>query len=131
MNTILNSNGRLIGYNTDGNGAMTALQENGVSTDEAKMVLLGAGGAAKAIAYQSVQDVKELVILNRTPDKTKKLAEMLQKKFDTKVNGGTLSSEVLKQELETADILINSTSVGMHLNANCSPVPEDLLRSDL
>ena len=52
---------------------MIALQENGVDSEEKKMLLLGAGGAAKAIAYQAAQDVEELVILNRTPEKAKKL----------------------------------------------------------
>jgi shikimate dehydrogenase len=131
VNTILSNNGRLIGYNTDGNGAMIALQENGVCTEETKLVLLGAGGAAKAIAYQAAQDVKELVILNRTPDKAKKLAEMIPKSFGAKIKGGVLSSELLKKELETGDILINSTSVGMHPNVDRSPVPADLLSSDL
>lgn len=131
VNTILSNNGRLIGYNTDGNGAMIALQENGVCPEEKKLVLLGAGGAAKAIAYQAAQDVKELVILNRTPDKAKKLAEMIPKSFGAKVKGDMLSLDVLKQELETVDILINSTSVGMHPNVDRSSVPTDFLRSDL
>jgi len=131
VNTVLNNNGRLIGYNTDGNGAMIALQENGVYPEEKKMLLLGAGGAAKAIAYQAAQDVEELVILNRTAEKAKKLAEVLRKEFDKKVKGGTLSSEVLEEELETTDILVNATAVGMHPDVDSSPVPSDLLRSDL
>jgi shikimate dehydrogenase len=131
VNTILSNQGKLIGYNTDGNGAMIALQENGVYPEEKKLVLLGAGGAAKAIAYHAAQDVDELVILNRTPEKAKKLADMLRKSFGNKVKGGTLSSTVLKDELETADILVNATSVGMHPNVNSSPVPSSLLRRDL
>jgi len=130
VNTVLNNQGKLIGYNTDGRGAMIALQENGVYPAEKKMVLLGAGGAAKAIAYQAAQDVEELVILNRTPEKAKKLAEAL-KSFGAKVKGGTLSSEVLKQELPTTDILVNATSAGMHPDVDSSPVPSDLLHSNL
>ena len=131
VNTVLNNNGRLIGYNTDGNGAMIALQENGVYLKEKKLVLIGAGGTAKAIAYQAAQDVEELVILNRTPEKAKKLAEMLQKSFGKKVKGAALSSEVLEEELETTDILVNATSVGMDPDVNSSPVPLSLLRRDL
>jgi shikimate dehydrogenase len=130
VNTVLNNQGRLIGYNTDGRGAMIALQENGVYPAEKKMVLLGAGGAAKAIAYQAAPDVKELVILNRTSEKARKLAEAL-KSFGAKVKAGTLSSEVLKQELPTTDILVNSTSAGMHPEVDSSPVPSDLLHSNL
>jgi shikimate dehydrogenase len=131
VNTILNNQGKLIGYNTDGNGAMRALKENGISPDGKKMLILGAGGAAKAIAYQAAQEVEELVILNRTSEKAEKLAELLRKKFGKKVKGGALSAEVLKKELKTTDILINATSVGMHPDVNRSPVPSDLLRSDL
>ena len=131
VNTILNNQENLIGYNTDGSGAMIALQENGVYPEKKKMLLLGAGGAAKAIAYYAVQDVEELVILNRTPKKAEQLAEPLRKEFGKKVRGGALSLEILKKELETTDILVNSTSVGMHPNVNTSPVPSDLLRHDL
>ena len=130
VNTVLCNQGKLIGYNTDGSGAMIALQENGVYPEEKKLVLLGAGGAAKAIAYQAAQDVEELVILNRTPEKAKKLAESL-KSFGAKVKGGTLSPEVLKTELSTADILVNATSMGMHPDIDSNPVPSDILRSDL
>jgi shikimate dehydrogenase len=131
VNTILNDKGKLIGYNTDGKGAMIALKENGISTEEKKMLLLGAGGAAKAIAYQAAHEVEELVILNRTSEKAEKLAEVLRKKFGKKMEGGKLSAEVLKEELKTTDILVNATSVGMNPDVNMSPVPSDLLRSGL
>jgi shikimate dehydrogenase len=131
VNTILNNQGKLVGYNTDGKGAMIALKENGTYPEEKKMLLLGAGGAAKAIAFQAAQEVEELVILNRTSEKAERLAELLCKKFGKKVKGGALSAEVLEEELKTADILVNATSVGMHPDVNMSPVPLDLLRSDL
>lgn len=130
VNTILCNHGRLIGYNTDGTGAMIALQENGVDFEEKKMVILGAGGAAKAIAYQATQDVGELVILNRTAGKAKKLAEML-KGLGAKVKAGTLSLDNLNEELCTTNILINATSAGMYPNIESSPVPSGLLHSDL
>jgi len=131
VNTILSNHGKLIGYNTDGNGAMIALQENGVDPEGKKIVLLGAGGAAKAIAYHAAQDVDELVILNRSPEKAIKLDEALPQSFRKKVKTGRLSFTVLKEELKEADILINATSVGMHPNVDISPVPSSLLRCDL
>jgi shikimate dehydrogenase len=130
VNTVLCKNGKLIGYNTDGRGAISALQENGVYTEEKKMVILGAGGAAKAIAYQASQDLSELVILNRTHEKAKKLAESI-KSFGVKVKIGTLSHEIMRTEMPTTDILVNATSLGMHPKSGCSPVPSDILRSDL
>ena len=131
VNTILNDQGILTGFNTDGVGAMIALQENDVFTEGKKLLLLGAGGAGKAIAFQAAQEVEELVILNRTSEKAEMLAEVLGKKFGRKVNGGTLSPEILKEEMQTTDILVNATSVGMHPNVNRSPVPPGLLRPDL
>ena len=131
VNTILNNQGKLVGYNTDGKGAMIALQENGVSSEKKKLVLLGAGGAAQAIAHEAAQDVNDLIILNRNAEKAKKLVNSLPKNLDASVKSGPLSSNVLEQELETADILINATSVGMHPNIESSPVPFELLRSDL
>jgi len=95
------------------------------------MLLLGAGGAAKAIAFQAAQEVEELVILNRTSEKAEKLAEVLRREFGKRVKGGALSAEVLKKEMKDADILVNATSVGMHPDVNRSLVPSDLLRSDL
>ncbi len=131
VNTILNNKGKLIGFNTDGTGAMIALQKNGVSPVGKKFVLLGAGGAGKAIAFQAAQDVEELVILNRTSEKAEMLAEVLHKKFGKKVKGGALSSEILKEELRDADILVNATSVGMHPDVNRNIVPKSSLRPDL
>jgi shikimate dehydrogenase len=131
VNTILCNKEQLIGYNTDGKGAIFAMQNNSVFPENKKLVLLGAGGAGKAIAYQVAQDVGELVILNRTRQKAEKLAELIRKNFNKKVKGQSLTSSTLKEELEMADILINSTSVGMYPNVEYSPVPSDMLRSDL
>ena len=130
VNTILNERGKLFGYNTDGKGAMIALQENCVDSEE-KMLLVGAGGAAKAIAFQTAQETEELVILNRTEEKAKQLANLINKTFGTKVKGKILSAEVLKEELETTNVLVNATSVGMSPDADASPVPADLLHSGL
>jgi shikimate dehydrogenase len=131
VNTVLNDGGRLVGFNTDGIGAMRALKENGVSLNGRKLLLLGAGGAAKAIAFQAAQEVEELVVLNRTFEKAEKLAEALRKNFGKKVRGGAFSSEFLKEEIKDADILVNATSVGMHPDVNKSPVPRTQLRPSL
>ena len=131
VNTILNDGGKLVGFNTDGIGAMRALQENGISPEEKKILLLGAGGAAKAIAFQAAQEVKELVILNRTSEKAERLTEVLRREFGKKVKGGALSSEILKEEVKDVDILVNATSVGMHPDVNRNLVPKSSLRPDL
>lgn len=131
VNTILNDRGRLVGFNTDGIGAMRALKENGVFLGGKKLLLLGAGGAGEAIAFQAAQEVEELVVLNRNSEKAEKVAKILRKKFGKKVKSGAISSEFLKEEMKDTDILVNATSVGMHPDVNRSLVPRTLLRPSL
>jgi len=131
VNTILNDEGRLEGYNTDGIGALKALTENGITPNGKKLLLLGAGGAGKAIAFHAAQKVEELIILNRTPQKAKKLAEVLRKEFNKRIDGSELSTEIIEEELKDTDILVNATYVGMHPNIDQSLVSPSLLRPDL
>jgi len=130
-NTVLNKDGVLLGFNTDGVGALKALRENGVTLSEKKVLLLGAGGAAKAIAFSLAEEIGELAILNRAAEKAKKLAETLGRMFNKKVVGGTLSSDAITKNLQDSDVLINATSVGMYPKANQSIVAPQWLRSDL
>ena len=130
-NTILNKDGKLSGFNTDGVGALKALRENGVALSEKKVLLLGAGGAAKAIAFSLAKEVGELVVLNRAAEKAKELAETLGRMFNKKIVGGSLSSDAIAKNLRDSDVLINATSVGMHPEANQSIVAPQWLRSDL
>ncbi|MCW4051778.1 MAG: shikimate dehydrogenase [Candidatus Bathyarchaeota archaeon] len=130
VNTILNLGKELVGYNTDGSGALEALRDNSVSLNGKKMLLLGAGGAGKAIAFQLSQELEELVILNRNAKKAENLAEVLRKK-QKKILGNILSAKLVRHELKDSDILVNATSVGMHPQAGQSLVPRRLLRPDL
>jgi len=131
VNTIRHKNGKLFGFNTDGVGALKALKENGVQPRGRKVLLLGAGGAARAIAYTLVKEADELVILNRTIKQAEELAKLLTKVHKKQVTGGALSPSLIQQHLQDSDILINATSVGMKPNANLSPVPPEFLRSNL
>lgn len=130
-NTILNKEGILSGFNTDGVGALKALRENGTELSDKKVLLLGAGGAAKAIAFSLAQEVGELVILNRTADKAKKLAKALSEISDKEVVGGALHTDAILTNLQDSDILINATNVGMHPEYNQSIIASRWLRSDL
>jgi shikimate dehydrogenase len=130
-NTILNDNGRLLGFNTDGVGALKAMRENGVELDGKKLLLLGAGGAAKAIAFSLAKEVGELVILNRVSEKAKELAEALSATYGKKVVGEALSPSVIQKSLQDAHIVINATSVGMHPHVSQSLVAPQWLKPDL
>lgn len=130
-NTILNDAGKLLGFNTDGIGAIRALEENGVKIEGKKMLLLGAGGAAKAIAFSAAEHLDELVILNRNVGKAKGIAEGLRRKFNKKITADSLSQDAIKENLKNSDILVNATSVGMHPNENQSLIAKEWLKPDI
>jgi shikimate dehydrogenase len=122
VNTIVNDDGVLTGFNTDCGGALKALEE--VTTlGGKKAVLIGSGGAASAIAVGLKANDVKLVVLNRTEDKARKLAK--------KVNAEGFGGLKKLSEISSADILINATSVGMSPKANESLIPKDLLHNRL
>jgi len=131
VNTVLNAYGKLLGFNTDGVGALRALEENGVKTKGKRILLLGAGGAGRAIAFQLAQEADELVILNRDVNKARLLADTLRRKFNKDVVGDSLLPSTLKDWIKDVDVLINATSVGMHPHQDKTPVDKSLLRPEL
>lgn len=131
VNTVLRTGDKLIGYNTDCIGALEALREAGVNLEGMKAVILGAGGAARAVAFAVAPKVKELVILNRTVTKAESLSRDLKRRLGVDVRFGGLSEVEKEEELKDADLLINATSVGMKPNENLSPVSPNLLKPDL
>ena len=130
-NTIVNKKGRLFGFSTDGIGAIKALQENGVDLSSSKVLLLGAGGAGRAIAFSILDKVEDLVVLNRDPAKIKNLEFDLKLKFNKNIHFGLLSENSLKKNLRSSDVLINATNIGMKPNSNLSIINPKLLTSDL
>jgi shikimate dehydrogenase len=131
VNTVKNEDGKLFGFNTDGVGAMAALRENGVEIKGKKIMLLGAGGAARAIGFALAEQAGELSILNRSIQPAAELADLLYKKFNSKVFAYTLSSLTVKGNLVDADLLINATSVGMKPNDCETLVSPRMLKPDL
>ena len=74
--------------------------------------MLGAGGAARAIAYTMAKEADELAVLNRTVKPAQDLAKLLEKIANKKIVAGSLSPKEIQQNLQDSDILINATSVG-------------------
>jgi len=131
VNTILNKENLLFGFNTDGVGAVKALKENGVELKGRKVLLLGAGGAARAIAYAMAKEADELAVLNRTVKQAQELAKLLEKSVSKKIAFGSLSPSDIQMNLQDSDVLINATSVGMKPHPEESPIPPKLLRRNL
>ena len=133
VNTILNRNGKLIGYTTDGIGVLNALKYNGIDPKGKKVVILGAGGAARSASYALSEVAGELVILNRTIERARNLASKVRKLIGSHVNvkWDGLTEESLRREVREADILINATPVGMSPNVNGTLVEKRLLHPDM
>lgn len=138
VNTVINVDGICTGYNTDWLGILMpianlfAVKELDINNPKEflknkKVVILGAGGAAKAASYAVLQAGGELAILNRTIEKAEKIKENLVKNFpQSKINIGSLDDKV---KIEMADIIINCTSVGLLDSENC-PIDTKSLNSN-
>jgi len=132
VNTIVNNIGKLTGLNTDGMGAVRALKDNEGEPKDKKVVIIGAGGACRAISYSIAKEKpKELIIINRTVEKASEIAKSIKEKIDVNVKSLQLKPENLKAELKDADIVINSTSVGMSPNVNETVIPKEFLHNNM
>lgn len=136
-NTVVNDNGVLTGTITDGIGAMQALKDEGVEYVGKKMVVIGAGGAATAIQVQAALDgVRELTIFNLDDEffaRGEETVKKLRERTDCIVNIYHLEDHAkLKEELDSADILIDSSSCGMKPLEDVVALPDkSYLRPDL
>ena len=133
VNTIVNDDGVLTGYNTDATGFLQALLERGVEPREKNVVILGAGGASRAISFILAERGAHLVILNRLLelDWAEELASRISQVFTREVEALELNGKNLAKVLAKADILVNATSVGMSPNIGETPIPAKLLKPGL
>ncbi|GAH38520.1 unnamed protein product, partial [marine sediment metagenome] len=131
VNTIVNDEGVLKGYNTDATGFLQALLERDVEPKGKNVVILGAGGASRGISFILAERGANLVILNRTWDKARECVSRISQVFEKKVEALELSEKNLVGVLGDADILVNATSVGMSPNINETAFPSKLLKSGL
>jgi shikimate dehydrogenase len=113
VNTVVVREGRFHGYNTDGIGALRALEEAGARLDEQTVLQLGVGGAGRAIAYSLAQHAKSIQLMNRTLSKAKRLERLLRRRFGTEVTSSLLSRTDINASLPEADIIVNTSSMGM------------------
>ncbi|MFC1616616.1 shikimate dehydrogenase [Candidatus Margulisiibacteriota bacterium] len=124
VNTIVNTRGSLKGYNTDGMGFIESLSsEYKVNVENKKIVIIGAGGAAKSIAFTLINNnISELTIINLFLDQAESLKTNLLKYSNIKIKALLSQDSSIYQELNSADIVINATPIGMEPNVNASPI---------
>ncbi|MCE8424789.1 MAG: shikimate dehydrogenase [Candidatus Methanoperedens sp.] len=126
VNTVDFKNG-IAGYNTDGIGARMALSRKGIDINGKKVLILGAGGAARAIAFQLAKDGASVTIVNRTIGRAEALAKDVSKVG--RVQASSFDDPVTI--IRDSDILINSTSVGMSPDVSETIVTSDMMHSNL
>lgn len=134
VNTIHYQNGKWIGYNTDGVGFLRSLQEDGgIDPKGALILLLGAGGAARAVAVQlGLAGAREIIIANRTRSKAEALADELSEKIlETRYRAVGFTELEILEEMRTAKILINATPIGMiSYEGNSFPIRREWIRQE-
>lgn len=125
VNTIVNDGGRLTGYNTDGIGYVRSLKaEAAPELQDTRILVLGAGGAARGIIHSLLKErPAELIVANRTPDKAVQLAE----EWSTLGPIRGIGLEEAPSFIEGTDLVINTTSIGMHPKVDGTPFSADLL----
>ncbi len=125
VNTIVNENGLLTGYNTDVTGLIRMIEEDGNFDIKGKTAMvIGAGGAARATGVALLEEgVSELYLLNRTVDKAENLVAEWKEHYPlTSIYAGSLDSESYKSYIGSVDLLIDTTPRGMEPNIDVPPV---------
>lgn len=130
INTVINENGRLIGLGTDGPGALKALLDAGVLLDGKNVLMLGAGGAARAIAFTIIRNTAlgKLLLLDVNENMLHGLMSDLKVGTTACIESELLTDISLAQAMGNADVVINCTPIGMHPNEDASLVPAELFR---
>ncbi len=126
VNTIVNEHGRLIGYNTDGIGYVRSLKEEVEPDLSGKtIVVIGAGGAARGILWAMAQENPAAIKLaNRTESKAYELAAA----FSPDLRISSIPWSELRETCSSADVVINTTSVGMSPNVDALPIDPSWLK---
>ena len=133
INTIVADKGELSGYNTDATGALRALREGGVELKGRRIVVLGSGGAARAIAVALAADsgVENLTLLGIEDSERTRLAQDIRSVGVATVEDSHLDEAALRRILPDSHVLIHCTPVGMSPKSDSTCVPASLLHSGL
>lgn len=134
VNTIVNRDGVLWGYNTDGTGFLRSLVEDlGVDVAGKDCLILGAGGAARAVAFALAKaGVRDMAIANRSLAKGQKLANDIEENFPCRVQACPLEPQYLTEHLATVQLVINTLPLGMYPHVEeMPPIQPEWLKPSL
>ncbi|MCD2493543.1 shikimate dehydrogenase [Lacrimispora sp. NSJ-141] len=120
VNMVVNKDGKLWGENTDGKGFLISLKNEDVSVDGKNVVILGAGGAAKAIGVEcALAGAKKITVVNRSRERGQDLAHLIAEK--TSADSQYVSWDASYRVEPNTDILINATSIGLYPDVDKKP----------
>ena len=120
VNMVVNKDGKLFGENTDGKGFLISLENEGVSVDGKQVVILGAGGAARAISVEcALAGAAKIIIVNRNKERGEELVKLIQEK--TPAEAQYVSWDQPYRVDPDTDILINATCIGLYPDVNSKP----------
>lgn len=129
INTIVNKNEKLYGYNTDYNGFILALKEEmNIKLSGKRAIVLGAGGAAKAVIFALTNEgCSAISIFNRTPERASKIKMQYSNTFpQCKIRTFPFQIKVLQEEIDKTDLLINTTPLGSWYYPDQNPLPKEI-----
>ncbi len=130
INTVVRDKDRLIGLGTDGPGALKALTDAGTQLNGKTVLMLGAGGAARAIAHTLAMKTKidQLILLDIDDAMREELSEDLKAGTAITVRSELMNNDTLADAMKVADVIVHCTPVGMHPNVDDSLIPVELFR---
>ena len=133
VNVLCLKNGRSIGYNTDGEGFLTSLESGlSISMTGKRIFIIGSGGAVRAISMTlASKGAQKIFLYNRTLSKAESLAEDVNNTICNCAEVVGQKDKDFKDALQSSDVLINGTSIGMHPHTDVMPLDPNLLFQDL
>ncbi len=131
INTVIHEQDKLVGINTDGPGALKALVDAGVDLSGKNVLMLGTGGAARAIAFTLARNtkLKELAILDIDAAMLQGLTDDLKAGTPAEITFALLAENTLEAAMARADVVIHCTPIGMHPREGTSLIPKALFRT--
>jgi shikimate dehydrogenase len=128
INTVIHDRDKLIGLGTDGAGALKALTDGGVSIDGKRVLMVGAGGAARAVSFTLAlsTELAELCLLDINEAQLQGLKTDLESGTEAVIAAFPMTGRSLAQAMEKADVIIHCTPIGMHPKVDASLIPPAL-----